>query len=602
MLEIQNVILEMVAKGNSLDTIARRLCAEIERFAPGIVCSVLTVEPGNILHTLAAPRLPASYLAGIEGLQVGPSSGACGTAAYLGEPVTILDIENDPRWGDKSLRPPGAQACWSSPIFNSRGEVIGTFAFYYGEMRGPTTIERRLVHTCVHVCSIAIEHDRWQRDQERRAYIDALTELPNRAAFNRALSGLSCDVPGAWGIFIVDLDNLKAVNDTFGHSIGDALLKVVAKRIATLTAPDRAFRIGGDEFAVLIGSAERLEDIDATATYLLEQMAVPATCDGHSVIPRATIGGAVLSTGDMAPERVRQNADFALYHAKETGRGGFVRYWPGIGTRIIHRLSSIRDVDAALREDRIDAFYQPIVRLDTREVVGFEALARMRLGQQILPAAMFRDAMTDAHIATELTTRMLAIVAADARRWLAAGLSFEHIAINVSSTDFHGGQLADRIAAAFSRERVPLDRVVVEVTETVYMDRGDPLVGQTIQQIREKGLRVALDDFGTGYASLTHLLTGPVDIIKIDRSFIEHIPENVANKVIVEGLLRIATGLNIQVVAEGIETEEQLLELQANGCGLGQGYLFSHAVNRDTATKLLRDGCGQSRASRAEMV
>ena len=592
MLELQNVILEMIAKGDALAETAARLCREAERLAPGTICSILTVDEAGFLHPLAGPSLPASYSAALDGIEAGPNAGSCGTAAYLRSEVTVTDLATDSRWAayrDLPL-PLGLRACWSSPILDAAGEPIGTFAFYYRECRGPREIEREIVRHCVHLCAIALDRDQRTKANEQRAFTDSLTGRPNRAAFNAALGSLDCGTQGAWALLVIDLDNLKTVNDTFGHFAGDCLLGVAGERIARAVAPDPAFRIGGDEFAVLLQSEKHLRDLDATAETVLSALALPADCAGQTIVPRATIGGAALSHGDRVAERVRQNADFALYHAKETGRGGFVRYWPGLGTNITRRLGEIRDVDAALRQHRIEAFYQPVVRLDTGEIAGLEALCRMRVGEQIIAAADFQEATKDAHVATAMTARMIALVAADLRRWLDAGLAFGHVGINVSSADMHGGVLDQILTAAFAEQQVPLEHITLEVTETVYMGAGDRIVQRAVEALRSKGLRVALDDFGTGFASLTHLLTVPVDTIKIDKSFVARLAPDDASMAIVEGLLQIAAKLDIDVIAEGVETEEQARHLIAAGCRLGQGFLFSAAVDRDTVTALLRDG------------
>jgi diguanylate cyclase (GGDEF)-like protein len=550
---------------------------------------VLTVDRAGIIHPLAGPSLPAAYSKALDGLAKGPNAGSCGTAAYLREEVIVTDIENDPRWA--SFRhlalPLGFHACWSVPICNAAGEAIGTFAFYYRECRGPTPLERRIVRQCVHLCVIALEREQRVVEHERRAFTDALTGLANRAAFDKTLASLDCDVPGQWGLLILDLDNLKIVNDTFGHEAGDCLLKTAGERIAAEAPRGKAFRIGGDEFAIIVDAKERRLDLELTAENILHVLTESAECSGHIIVPRATIGGAAFSSGDRVAQRVRQNADFALYHAKETGRGGYVRYWPGLGTNITRRLGHIREVDAALREHRIDAFYQPVVRLDTREVVGLEALCRMRLGERIISAGDFQEAMKDVHVARALTRRMMSIVASDVRTWLDLGIPFQHVGVNVSSADMQDGMLDELFTAAFERENVPLKHVIVEVTESVYMANGDLSVENAVKSLRAKGFRVALDDFGTGYASLTHLLTVPVDIVKIDKSFVNQLAPGNASMAIVEGLLQIAKKLDIRVIAEGVETEEQAELLQAAGCTLGQGYLYSRAVDRHATTNLL---------------
>ncbi|WBH18283.1 bifunctional diguanylate cyclase/phosphodiesterase [Sphingomonas radiodurans] len=589
MLELQNTILEMIARGDTLESTATRMCQEAEKLASNVICSVLTIDRAGLIHPLAGPSLPRDYSTSLDGVAIGPNAGSCGTAAYLREEVTVTDIAHDPRWASfKHLALPfGLKACWSKPILNVAGDAIGTFAFYYRECRGPSQLEREIVQHCVHLCVIALERHQRVIEHERRAFTDALTGLANRAAFDKALDELSCDVPGQWALIVLDLDNFKIVNDTFGHHVGDALLRTTGARISAQATAGHAFRIGGDEFAIILKASEHLLNLERTAEAVLGALAEPAQCGDQIVVPRATLGGAILTAGDRVAEQVRQNADFALYHAKETGRGGFVRYWPGLGTNITRRLGDIREVDAALREDRIDAHYQPVVRLDTREIVGLEALCRMRLGDRIISAADFQEATKDVHVARALTARMMTLVAADLRVWLDMGVPFQHVGVNVSSADMHGGTLETVLTAAFERENVPLKHVIIEVTETVYMGDGDVSVQKAVESLRAKGFRVALDDFGTGYASLTHLLTVPVDIIKIDKSFVDRLAPGNASMAIIEGLLQIARKLDIRVIAEGIETEDQASLLQAAGCILGQGYLFSRAVNRHATTKLL---------------
>jgi len=580
----------MVAKGETLKATGDRLCTEVEKGFPGLVCSILTIDRSGLLHPLAAPSLPDAYCAAIDGLVIGPSVGSCGTAAYLRTEITVTDIENDPCWTAYKSIPLalGLVACWSSPICDGRGDVIGTFAFYFREKRGPDDYERAVVETCVHLCAIAIERHERFLESERRANVDSLTGLSNRASFGAALSHLSCIRPGAWALLVVDLDNLKVVNDTFGHLAGDDLLRIVAARISTMVFPDPVFRLGGDEFVVLVQAPDSLARLRNLAGRILEAVAEPALCGAHTVVPKATIGGAILSQQDASTLQVRENADFALYHAKESGRGGFVLYEPGLSSKIMSRRKAVRDVTVALREDRIDAFYQPIFMLDTRKIVGMEALCRLkRPDGRIVAAADFFEAMSDAQVATDVTDRMMSIVASDVRKWLDMGIPFQHVGINVTSADVHGGRLNERLTAAFQRENVPLQHVILEITETVYMGERDQIVAREIKDMRTQGLRIALDDFGTGYASLTHLLTVPVDIIKIDKSFVSRLAPDDVGIAIIEGLVLIAGKLGIRVVVEGVETEAQLEQLARLGCNIGQGFLFSQAVDRTTATRLL---------------
>lgn len=589
LIKLQNTILEMVATGAGLKETIDRLCGEAEAIAPGVCCSVLLVDGRGRIHPLSSPSLPESYSSAFEGLEIGPAMGSCGTAAYWKQEVAVTDIATDPKWvpyRDAALAH-GLRACWSSPILSGDGRVIGTFAFYYREPRGPSLIERSIVETCVHLAVIAIEREEQHAERERLIFTDTMTGLPNRAAFGEAIRVVEREEGRQWGLILVDVDNLKITNDTFGHAAGDDLITTVAGRIAGAVQPFKAFRLGGDEFAVLVRDHDG-DGLTALAASVLRAIKEPAECAGCHVFPSATLGGAIRYDGDERFDCLRQKADFALYHAKENKRGQFLLYTPDQGTTLAKRFRAVQDVTLALAENRIDAFYQPTVRLDTGEIVGFEALCRMFTATgEVVPAAAFHEATKDARVASELTARMISIVARDVRRWLDMGIPFQHVGINVSSADFHGGQLEERLCRAFGEQRVPLAHVILEVTESVYLSEKDPVVAEEIKALRARGLRVALDDFGTGFASLTHLLSVPVDILKIDKSFVDRLAPDDAGGAIIEGVVGIARKLGIRVLAEGIETVAQARMLMDFGCILGQGFLYSKAVERELATELL---------------
>jgi diguanylate cyclase (GGDEF)-like protein len=586
-LELQNAILEMIARGEPLAVTLSELCVRVEEAIPDVTATVLKSN-GASMSTLAAPSLPASYSAAVNDLKIGPYAGSCGTAAYLGTAVAVTDIETDSRWIDyKALALPlGLRACWSSPI-KSGERVVGTFAFYYKENRGPSVLEQKVVDACVHLCSIAIEREERVVERQRLIYTDALTGLANRAAFDLALRTRSENPSDSWGVVLADVDNLKLVNDTFGHAAGDALIRVVAERIAAAAGREHTYRLGGDEFAIVVAGRAGL-GLQRRADQILEVLGPPTDCAGHVIFPAVTLGGAPAAK-DLDPEQVRQNADLALYHAKEHARGRFVEFHPGLGTALTRRFRAVRDVSLALLEDRIDAHYQPIVRLDTRDTVGLEALCRMKTPSgEVIAAAHFQEATKDAHVAARLTERMLTKVAKDMRVWLDEELPLQHVGVNLSAADFRKGGLRDMICQIFGKANVPLKHLILEVTESVYLGQRDRVVANEIRSLRSEGLKVALDDFGTGYASLTHLLTVPVDIIKIDKSFIDRTRLDEAGMVIVEGLISMASKLGIRVVAEGIEDEEQARRLEEFGCRLGQGYLFARAMDALSACQFLR--------------
>jgi diguanylate cyclase (GGDEF)-like protein len=589
LLRLQTEILETVACGEPLVAVADLLCRRAEMLAPGVICSILTVDADGILHPLAGPSLPLSYSSAIEGVSCGPTVGSCGTAAFHNEAVIATDIATDPLWdGYRALvEPLGLRACWSTPICDRNGQVVGTFAFYYRTSRGPNELERSIVDTCVRLCAIAIEHEQVRQRNYRLAYFDVLTGLPNRGQFNEMLSrAIALDEP--FGLLLVDIDHLKLVNDTVGHIFGDVLIRTVAERIADCHPTLTACRLGGDEFAVLVSDCGTDAGLKEAALRMLAAVRGLIQVGDQTIDPHITIGGALYGPDGVDGAALSQNADFALYHAKEIRRGGYIRFTPGLRTSMLERANMVRSVDQALTENRMIAHYQPIVRLDTAEVVGLEALARMRMPDgRIAAAGEFHAALADPRIAWQLTGQMLTQIAADIRHWLDLGIDFQHVGINVTTGDFQRGDLERRIVDTFERAGVSLKHVVLEVNESVYMGGNDQMVPRAVKALRQRGLLVALDDFGTGFASLTHLLSFPVDIIKIDRSFVSRLGSDTACDVVVGSIIDIARKLDMRLVAEGIETPEQARILSDLGCSMGQGYLYARPSSMEDTTRLL---------------
>lgn len=590
-LQDQNQILRMIANGTSLDETAGRICRNVENLLEGAICCILSVNMDGSFHVLAAPSLPHDFGTLVESLPTVAGAGVQLSEAQLRTPVVILDMRDDPlsaRVG-AYFAALGRKACWVLPAVDAKGHMAAVLVVYLAEQREPTEMDRAYIENCAELCGIALQRHLRVVKRERQAAVDVLTGLPNRLAFNAAMSLLPCETSGAWALFLVDLDNLKLVNDTFGHLAGDALIETAARRIAAVSAPDRVFRLGGDEFGIIVENASALTDLDAAAGQILAALDMPADCAGHMIVPRATIGGAVFGGDERTAKAVNEAADFALYHAKETGRGGFVRYWPGIGTRMTRQIDAIRQVTAALADNWIEAYYQPVVRLDTGEVMGFETLCRIR-GEDgaLIPASAFYEATSDVRIAADLTRHMLRIMTGDLAAWRAENLPVDAVGLNLSAADFHAGDLVAKFEAAFGEAGLSLEHLIVEIDEAIYVGRRDPVIPKQIAKLRGRGVRIALHDFGADYASLTQLLNVPVDIIKIGKGFIAPLGHEGPGKIVVSGLIDMAHRLGIEVVGEGIETAVQAQELWAMGCKHGQGFAFAPGVDRDAAADILR--------------
>jgi len=591
LMRLQAEVLEAVAQGEALPAIARLLCQRAELYAPGVTCSILRVDDNGCLRPLAAPSLPAEFSAAIEGVAAGPSVGSCGTAVFRNQDVLVTDIATDPLWSAfKGLALPlGLKACWSTPIRNPAGRVIATFAFYYRTNRGPSHAERELVATCAHLCALAIEHERIRERNMRLAFFDVLTGLPNRGRFNQLVGEFTASGK-PFGLILLDIDHLKTVNDSIGHAAGDRLITTVAKRLADAHPNLIPCRLGGDEFAVLVPDCADHERLGYWAMLLGRAAKGLVEMEGQSVEAHVTMGGAVRGLDGEDGDTLCQNADFALYHAKQNRRGGYMAFQAGLRTEMIHRIALVRQLDQALGEDRVLPHYQPIVNIDTGEMVGLEALARLRMPDgRVASAGEFHSALADPRIAYEVTGKMFAQVARDLRTWLDTGVNFQHVGVNVTTGDFQRGNLAERIIEIFGRANVPLKHIVLEVNEAVFMNGSDHVVPHAVEALRSQGILVALDDFGTGFASLTHLLNFPVDIIKIDRSFVSRLGVDQPSEILVGGMIDIVRKLGMRVVAEGVEETIQADVLRRFGCSLAQGYLYSRPVPMVDCTRLLQD-------------
>jgi diguanylate cyclase (GGDEF)-like protein len=588
---LQTEILEAMVTGERFEAIAERLCLRAEELAPGATCTIVGVTGDGRLKAVASPSLPVGYGEAITGLEIGPEVGSCGTAAYLGEPVEVEDIATSPLWASYKdvVLPLGLRACWSFPIKTRDGRVAAAFGFYFREKRGPTAVERSIVNTCVHLCSIAIEHAMAQKRNHALAYYDQLTGLPNRRSFDDMMFDRIVSMDPAFGLLVVDIDNLKIANDTMGHVVGDSLIQEVAARLSEIV-PNGASRIGGDEFAVLIDGCRSHAELAAAASHIVDAMKTPFECGGYTITPQITMGGVVYEIDGVDPDLLRQNADFAIYHAKSVNRGGYALFKREMRTSIATRMSTIRTVGQALNEARVVPFYQPLITLSDGAIHGFEALARIKMDNgAIVSAGQFAAALSDPSIAFRLTDQMLGHIARDMSGWLKAGFDVRHVGINLSTADFHRGDVEQRLLAAFEPAGVPLDRIVIEVTEGVFMDGADDKVVHVIESLRRKGIIVALDDFGTGFASLTHLIRFPVDTIKIDKSFVDRMLTDHPSQLVVELLVDLSRKLHMHTVAEGIETQAQAGWLKALGCNTGQGYYFGRPVDVEATTKLMRE-------------
>jgi len=585
---LQNEILDAMAAAGEFEAVLTLLCRRVEALAPEIACSIIAVNEEQRLRLNAGPSLPTQYRDLLAHL---PDDWLDRTEFVTGgnparDPGETANVRLRP--ASELALPSGWAASWSSAVKAPTGQVAALFTMYFHTERSPSRQERMVAETCVRLLRIGI--DRWnlqQRNQQLTHY-DQLTNLQNRHRFNTVIESKLGEASRSFALLLVEIEHLKTINDTMGHVVGDQVLREVAARLEQLASAS-TFRIGGDEFAVLADDIADHAELRDFASRILAAMHDPFQCRNNLITPQVTIGGVVREMDGDSPDLLHQNADFALLHAKETHRGGYVAFEPGLRTSVMRRTETIREVALALTEHRIVTYYQPIVRLDTEQIVSLEALARLRTKDgRIASAGEFADAFTDPHVADQLTNQMLSQVAADIRTWLDDGIPFQHVGVNLAMSDFRHRNLDQTICAAFDAQQVSLQHLVLEVTETVFMDGPNHDVARAVTRLRDKGMLVALDDFGTGFASLTHLLSFPVDVIKIDKSFIDRLLTDAPSRVIVEALINISAKLGMRTVAEGIECAAQAKRLSELGCRLGQGFHFARPADAARTTALLQ--------------
>ena len=450
------------------------------------------------------------------------------------------------------------------------------------------------------------EQHELEEELKYRAFHDALTGLPNRSLFAREAAGALETARAAGrtvGVLFVDLDDFKMVNDTMGHSVGDELLVAVAARLAgAVRESDTAARLGGDEFALLIDDAAGPEAVDAFAERIVTAFTQPFTLSGASVLASATVGVATSQDSGDADEVLR-HADLALYAAKASGKRRWRHYQPVLTTGMLRRREIQDALEDAVHNSAFTLAYQPIVVLTSGEIAGFESLLRWphpRWGM-MLPG-QFISLAEETGLIVPLGSWVLRQSLRDMAQWrraLAAaqpagadgGLPAPHVSVNVSARQFRDPGFAGSVQRALDEAGLPASALLLELTESLLLRRSDE-VRADLAELKEVGVRLAMDDFGTGYSSLSYLLDLPIDVLKIDKTFVTGIASSRRRHALVEGIIRLARTLEVEVIAEGIESETERELLAAMGCQFGQGFLLSVPVDAGTAAAMLELGRG----------
>ena len=426
-----------------------------------------------------------------------------------------------------------------------------------------------------------------------QAHFDSLTDLPNRFLSLDRLSHLLIDAQRKnelVAVLFIDLDDFKKVNDSLGHEAGDKLLVEASERLLSVVrSSDTVGRLGGDEYIVLLPELNNASDALPVVDNLISQFREAFKIDGHELILTSSVGIAIYpGDGEDASELLR-NADSAMYHAKELGRNAYSFYTEAMNQEVSRRLALEEQMHGALDRSEFRVVYQPQVDIASGKIIGAEALLRWVnpvLGE-ILPEE-FIPVAEQTGLIIPLGQFVLTVALGLTSRWQTCCVSGFRISINLSPRQFRDPNLVQFIGDAIQKSGVSVDSLELEITEGVLMS-GHTYIDEALTALNQLGVKIAMDDFGTGYSSMSYLRSYPFDTLKIDRSFVRDISVDTADKELVNATIVMAHALGLEVVAEGVETSEQLAHLAQQKCEFAQGYLFSRPVTSRKLTELLEE-------------
>ncbi|HZT64035.1 MAG TPA: EAL domain-containing protein [Burkholderiales bacterium] len=508
------------------------------------------------------------------------------------EPLIIDDLPKDERFPESPLLKLGVRSGIQVPIFGTSGTYGILSAHSRAELRfGPD--DSSFLQSVANILAVAIERKNAQERLERLAQFDSLTGLPNRHLFHDRLTKTMAHARrggSPMAVLFIDLDRFKLVNDTQGHSAGDKLLQEAAVRLLQcVRAGDTVGRFGGDEFGAIVTDLAKPGDAGVVAQKVLDALAQPFKLDAHDTYVSASIGITLFPADGDNPEALVMNADTAMYRAKEQGRNTYQYFTREMNERALARVQMEAALRHAIEHKEFLLHYQPKVDLRTRTICGFEALLRWQHRDRglVLPGE-FVSILEDAGLIVQVGEWVLQQVCAQIRIWQGEGLPVKPVTVNLSARQFQQKDFEASVRHVLREAKVDPSLVQFELTESLLM--ADPEgAARTLRGLKDSGVKISVDDFGTGYSSLAYLKRFPIDALKIDYSFVRDITTDPEDAMITLAIIGLAHNLKLKVVAEGVETQEQLELLAANGCDEIQGYRFSVPTTPEECAVMLRE-------------
>jgi diguanylate cyclase (GGDEF)-like protein/PAS domain S-box-containing protein len=444
------------------------------------------------------------------------------------------------------------------------------------------------------------ERKRAEEQVKHLAFHDPLTNLPNRLLFNDRLTLAVAQAHRhnqRLAVLFLDLDRFKTINDSLGHSVGDELLRQVAERIQEhVREGDTVARLGGDEFTLLVPGISAEEDAAKIARKICEAVHDPFWIDGRELFVTTSVGVSVYPSDGHDTETLVRNADSAMYRAKEQGRDNYQLYTPAMNAKAVERLSLESRLRQAIANDELELHFQPFIDLRTAELLGAEALVRWRhpeLG--LIPPMDFIPLAELSGLIVPIGEWVLRTACAEARKWHKKGFPHLTVSVNLSSRQFQQSDLVSQVSQALDESGLEADKLDLEITESNAMQNAEHSIN-TLWGLKRQGVRISMDDFGTGYSSLNYLKRFPIDRIKLDQSFVRDLPSDKDDAAIAMAVIAMGRSLELVVIAEGVETEEQLAFLKGQNCDQLQGFLLSRPLAADAFDRFLDDSLAPAAA------
>ena len=590
----QKRILEMLADPGDLKTedILRFLTETVASRNQGWECALhLVEENGKSLYVAASSEVNENlrrYLQGVGGdfADTPECQASASGEIHLVDRLTDAGVP----WADL-LVANGIFSAWSVPFFgNGTSKLAGVLTVYARARSKPTMRELELVESAAKLAGLILEHRRIHAELKHNSLQDPMTGLPNRRAGAEAIDAAIRQASRrseSLAVLWIDINRFKRINDQYGHDTGDHVLKTIAERLRrNPLSTGTVARVGEDEFLVLIsGTTDSLDSVEI-ARRMGTAIARPIYAGSAKIVVSASIGICVFPKDGATAEVLERNAEFAMYRAKHAGEN-YCIFSSAMSQEAREAIEIEEALGVALEKNYLRLNYQPLYS-SSGELTGFEALLRFhhpRLGN--ISPARFIPIAEETRLIMPIGTWVLHEACRQLRAWQDAGLPKVHMAVNISALQFARDDFADTVASVFSEFELSPEHLVLELTESVVMEDYEGVVRQ-MNLLRQCGVHIAMDDFGTGYSSLSYIHRIPVDVLKIDRSFVERITEPEGTRPIVEAVISMAKHLGLHVVAEGVETREQQNILEKAGCHSFQGYLFAKPLPPEEAELCLK--------------